>query len=186
VATASATTVSITGQAQGTAPTIKATNGAINISFPSWVEIPLDKEMIAFFKKRVPNNLPGLMVQIFVSDESDIAKVTQNLDKAFIDAGYKGADGKPGLDTTPDGALGFYLKSGAADALLFISAVNPATLESQKVRGVNADISQKLIDQIRGKKFIMVMISGQGMAKAFNSAVNITPTTASPLSFEEH
>ncbi len=161
-AAATPTKAPTTAAATTVAATTAAGNPSGNVTLPAisgTTEVALDPAITAELTKQ----LPGGAIKLYSSDD-DPAKLGTNADATIIGAGYK--FGIPN-QTKPvkgdnEAYFGVYSKAGAADLVMITGLVpkTPAELTSGLgITGVNPADTQKLLDQLKGKKSTLFIIA---------------------------
>jgi len=183
--TAPATTVAATTAATAvatTAATSATTAATANLSLPAITgasELQLDASIVKEIGKVVPG-LTNPTVKLYVS-EDDAEKLANNADTILNGAGYKfGLPGSTKPAKQGDQVVGFYVKSGSPDILLASGAIpaNPDDLgRSLNIPGLDAAAIQKLTDQVKGKKSLMVLLAAPGLLQTLLGATGTTTTT---------
>jgi hypothetical protein len=115
----------------------------------------------------------NLYVKMFVGDDS-AEKIATSLEQGFLKMGYKfslpGATKLNNIGASSFG--GFYTADSQPDVLLGATALVPSfdqtvkNLDELDVPGLADSDLQKLFGQLSGKKSLIVVISGNGLAKA--------------------
>ncbi|NWJ47373.1 MAG: hypothetical protein HXX08_16060 [Chloroflexi bacterium] len=113
--------------------------------------------------------IPGAALKIYVCDDT-ADKVSSTFDAAAIKAGFVFA--LPG-ETKPtkqgDAIGGLYAKGDTSDILFVVAPVtdDPSALATQmNIPGLNADGLKKLVDQMKGKKTMLVALTTPGVMSA--------------------
>ncbi|MEI7555306.1 hypothetical protein [Candidatus Chlorohelix sp.] len=153
------------------APTATPVPAAPNISGVSLggisglQEITIDAALLGDSLKQ----LPGAAIKIYVSDDT-MDKVASTLDAAAIKAGFVFAMPGETKPTKQGDAIGaFYAKGETSDMLFAVTPVteDPSALATQlNVPGLSADGVKKMVDQMKGKKTIVVILTTPGVMSA--------------------
>jgi len=141
-------------------------------------EVTIDPTLLGDSLKQIKD----AAVKIYVCDDTP-DKVASTLDAAAIKAGFVFAMPGATKPTTQNNAIGgFYAKGDTSDILFAVSAItdDPTTLATQlNVPGVNADGVKKMVDQMKGKNTMLIILTTPGvmsaMFKGF-SDMGATPT----------
>lgn len=176
----------------GDPTTTPADNGSkIAFNFPevSGVkEVTLDQEVKAEFIKAY--GLEGVNYQIYVSDE-EADKFATGLDKFLMSQGYKfSLPGATGPQRLGSSIISFYTKSNALDVTGYVNSLAADPAQDYPNIKVSAASKQKFVDQMKGKKSIVQLVTGTDLYKKFEAAnptippisVSIPRGLGSPLS----
>ena len=156
-ATVAPTTAAATATASGTStadiPAISGTN-----------EIQVDSSISAEVAKQL--GVPTLAVKLYTSDD-DAAVVGDHADAALTGKGYSfGIPNQTKPISQDNGTVGLYSRSGADD-ILFTAVPIPANADvSGSIPGIDAASAQKFTDQVKGKKTLLVVMSGPSLLQA--------------------
>jgi hypothetical protein len=167
--TAAATTSSASTTAAGTvAATTTGAPGTANTTLPAiagTTEVQVDQTITAEVAKQL--GIPTLNVKLFTSDD-DSTKVGGTTDSALTAQGY--AFSIPGLAkplSQNGGTVGLYSKVGSSDILFTAVPIpdNPADV-SKNIPGIDQAAAQKFADQIKGKKTLLIVMTGPDLLQA--------------------
>lgn len=149
-ATASTTASSTT---TGDVPTISGTN-----------EVKVDSSISAEVAKQL--GVPTLAVRLYTSDD-DTAVVGDHTDAALTAKGYSfGIPNQTKPISQDNGTVGLYSRSGSDD-ILFTAVPIPANADvSGSIPGIDAASAQKFTDQVKGKKTLLVVMTGPSLLQA--------------------
>lgn len=174
-ATAAATTAATSSGAAGT-------NNTALPSFAGTTEVQVDQSITAEVAKQL--GIPNLGVKLFTSDD-DSTKVGDTADTSLTAQGY--AFAIPGLAkplSQNGGSVGLYSKTGSSDILFTAVPIpNNAADVSKNIPGIDQAAAQKFADQIKGKKTLLIVMTGpdllQALIKLGQNSVTGTPGSTS-------
>jgi hypothetical protein len=183
--TVAATTANTTsGAVATTSAASSVTSGTDNTVLPAitgTTEVQTDATIRTEVAKQL--GIPTLNVKLFTSDE-EAAKLGEATDAALTKSGY--AFGIPGLAkplTQNGGTVGLYSRSGSSDILFTAVAIPENTTDvSKNIPGIDPATAQKFADQIKGKKTLLIVMTGpdllQALIKLGQSSGTATGTAA--------
>lgn len=156
-----------------------ATSGTDSTPIPAisgTTEVQTDASISAAVATQL--GIPTLGVKLFTSND-DATKVGDAADAALTGSGY--AFGIPGVakPVTQNGStVGLYSKSGSSDILFTAVAVPANTADvGTSIPGLDAASAQKFADQLKGKKTLLVVMTGPGLLQAL---VKLGSSSSSP------
>ena len=125
-------------------------------------------------------NPANLTLQIYGSD-AETPVLGENADTALVKSGYVFHDVRNGsaskmIINNNEGA-GAYTKAGGPDLILYAREATALT-GGGTPPGVDAAQYQKLIDQLKNKKSVLIVLSGQNLFQIEAAANSVTPTPA--------
>lgn len=132
------------------------------------------KDLLSVNSTRVPD----LSLTIYASnDEPPI--LGDRADKTLTGAGYTFHDVRGGTDTVlnikdADGA-GAYTKNGVPDLIIEVREATALSSANGAPPGVSADAYQKMLDQVKDKKSILIVLSGSNLFQIITDARNNSP-----------
>ncbi len=143
-------------------------------------EVEIDTSL----QKALMPELPGITdtaFKMYVSDEKPVV-LSDNLHKALIEGGYTFAlPGKEKPVFSDNSYNGTYTKAGATDLTFIASPLTTGTYSEQDLTKIGADAAsaRKLIDQVKGKSSLAVVLYGKGLAAQIqaSSATTAASTT---------
>jgi hypothetical protein len=109
-------------------------------------------------------NIPDAATQLY-STNDDTAKIAGNMNTALTGAGYKFS--MPNLtapQVTGDSAVGLYSKDGK-DVMFSVVKLpeDISTITKSGMDGVSEDAKKKFAEQFKGKKYMVMVVSGAGL-----------------------
>ncbi len=161
-----------------------ASVGAGKLNLPDTTAVTLDptlQSVLKSFLTPANSNTPDLALTIYASNDEP-PTLGENVDKALIAAGYTFHDVRGSNDTAltirdQDGA-GAYIKSGMPDLIIEARESGALTDTSAMPPGVSADVYQKMVDQIKGKKSVLIVLGGTNLYQSIINAKNNTTVGA--------
>jgi hypothetical protein len=149
------------------APTTAAATATTSASLPTIsgvTEIQGDSSISAEVAKQL--GVPTLTVKLYTSDD-DAAVVGDHADTALTGQGYSfGIPNQTKPVSQDNGTVGLYSRSGSDD-VLFTAIPVPANADvSGSIPGIDAATAQKFTDQVKGKKTLLVVMSGPSLLQA--------------------
>lgn len=164
--TAAATTVAPT-TAETTTAAVTTASGTAAADVPvisGTTEVQADPSISAQVAKQL--GVPTLAVRLYTSDD-DTAVVGDHADAALTAKGYSfGIPNQTKPLSQDNGTVGLYSRSGSDD-VLFTAVPIPANADvSGSIPGIDAAAAQKFADQVKGKKTLLVVMTGPSLVQA--------------------
>jgi len=155
--TVAPTTAAATATASGTSTANLPTISGVT-------ELQVDSSISAEVAKQL--GVPTLAVKLYTSDD-DTAVVGDHADAALTGQGYSfGIPNQTKPISQDNGTVGLYSRSGSDD-VLFTAVPVPANADvSGSIPGIDAATAQKFTDQVKGKKTLLVVMSGPSLLQA--------------------
>ncbi len=143
------------------------TSGATTADIPAitgTTEVKVDSSISAEVAKQL--GVPTLAVRLYTSDD-DGAVVGEHADAALTAKGYSfGIPNQTKPLSQDNGTVGLYSRSGSDD-ILFLALPIPANADvSGSIPGIDAASAQKFTDQVKGKKTLLVVMTGPNLQQA--------------------
>jgi hypothetical protein len=167
------------------AASVGTASAPLKLNLEGATEVTIDPTLAGILKgASVPGGsaVSDLALNLYSSD-NDPVKLAETTDTALTAAGYKFTDleGKNNTKLTVQGedAIGVYLKSGAPDYYIITTGA-PSLAASSAPPGANAADYQKLIDQFKTKKSVLLALSGTNLYQLIKAAAptsTVAPTT---------
>lgn len=148
--------------------TVAATaSGTPTVDIPAitgTTEVQVDSSISAEVAKQL--GVPTLAVRLYTSDD-DGAVVGDHADAALTAKGYSfGIPNQTKPISQDNGTVGLYSRSGSDD-ILFTAVPIPANADvSGSIPGIDAASAQKFTDQVKGKKTLLVVMTGPSLLQA--------------------
>jgi hypothetical protein len=153
--------------------TAPATAAVTTTSGPTTTDIPsitgtteeqVDSSISAEVAKQL--GVQTLAVRLYTSDD-DGAVVGDHADAALTAKGYSfGIPNQTKPISQDNGTVGLYSRSGSDD-ILFTAVPIPANADvSGSIPGIDAASAQKFTDQVKGKKTLLVVMTGPSLLQA--------------------
>ena len=167
--TAAPSALATTGGTTGAATTGATVNGipdaTVLPAIPGTTEVKVDSTIGMEVAKQL--GVPTLAVKLLTSDD-DVTKLGEATDAALTAKGY--AFGIPGLAkplSQNGGTVGLYSKAGSSDILFTAVPIPDNTVDVGKsIPGIDAASAQKFADQIKGKKTLLIVMTGPNLLQA--------------------
>ncbi len=167
--TAAPSALATTGGTTGAATTGATVNGipdaTVLPAIPGTTEVKVDSTIQTEVAKQL--GVPTLAVKLLTSDD-DVTKLGNATDAALTATGY--AFGIPGLAkplSQNGGTVGLYSKAGSSDILFTAVPIPDNTVDVGKsIPGIDAASAQKFADQIKGKKTLLIVMTGPNLLQA--------------------
>lgn len=177
----SGTTVAVTS---GTNTGGSFSNNKFNL--PGLTPVTLDPTLEKVLKDYLSlsnSNIPDLGLFIYTSNDEP-AILGENADKTLTTAGYAFHDVRGGNNTafvTKDNdGVGAYTKSGAADIIVEARDSKALTDIKDNPPGVSPEVYQKMIDQVKDKKSVLITLTGTNLYQAIVEAQKNSPVRSGP------
>ncbi|MDB5082769.1 MAG: hypothetical protein JWP00_4693 [Chloroflexi bacterium] len=184
-ATTAAPITTTAAPATTAAASVGTASAPLKLNLEGATEVTIDPTLAGILKgASVPGGsaVSDLALTLYSSD-NDPVKLAETTDSALTAAGYKFTDleGKNNTKLTVQGedAIGVYLKSGAPDYYIITTGA-PSLAASSAPPGANAADYQKLIDQFKTKKSVLLALSGTNLYQLIKAAAptsTVAPTT---------
>jgi hypothetical protein len=185
LATTAAPITTTAAPATTAAASVGTASAPLKLNLEGATEVTIDPTLAGILKgASVPGGsaVSDLALTLYSSD-NDPVKLAETTDTALTAAGYKFTDleGKNNTKLTVQGedAIGVYLKSGAPDYYIITTGA-PSLAASSAPPGANAADYQKLIDQFKTKKSVLLALSGTNLYQLIKAAAptsTVAPTT---------
>jgi hypothetical protein len=132
--------------------------------------------------------MPGATIDMFVSDE-EFGKLAPKAESAITGLGFKKFDMPAGASSSfagsSDGLVNLFVKGETSDLMLMIAPIPTDTATLTKELNLPADVDkaavEKLTNQLKGRKTIVMMMGTPGMLSGMIKAFSGMDATTAPV-----